>query len=167
MPVSILAAILFPVVISIGKAAYMGSKAADAPGPSGKDRQKRHMSEHVRSPHSIKREVSGEGGRLSHTLVSLWPYIWPSDRPDLQRRVIWSLLLLVAAKLATLAVPFAFKFATDSLARDGGTAGSAAGVGWIAWALAAPLLLTAGYGGMRILMALLTQARDGLFAKVA
>jgi ATP-binding cassette, subfamily B, heavy metal transporter len=115
----------------------------------------------------MKREVSGDGGRLSHTLVGLWPYIWPSDRRDLQRRVIGSLLLLVAAKLATLAVPFAFKFATDNLARDGGTSGSAAGSGWIAWALAAPLLLTAGYGGMRILMALLTQARDGLFAKVA
>jgi ATP-binding cassette subfamily B protein len=71
----------------------------------------------------------------------------------------------VVAKLATLAVPFAFKFATDSLAQD--SAGRVTGNGWIAWALAAPLLLTAGYGGMRILMALLTQARDGLFAKVA
>ncbi len=115
----------------------------------------------------MKREVSGEGGQLSRTLVRLWPFIWPSDRLDLQRRVIGSLLLLVAAKLATLAVPFAFKFATDSLAHDGGTAAGAAGSGWIAWALAAPLLLTVGYGGMRILMALLTQARDGLFAKVA
>jgi ATP-binding cassette subfamily B protein len=113
----------------------------------------------------MKREVSGDGGRLSDTLVGLWPYIWPSDRRDLQRRVVWSLLLLVVAKLATLAVPFAFKFATDSLAQD--SAGRVTGNGWIAWALAAPLLLTAGYGGMRILMALLTQARDGLFAKVA
>jgi ATP-binding cassette subfamily B protein len=131
-----------------------------------KDRKKKlHMSEHLRSPHAMKRDVSGDGGKLGHTLVRLWPYIWPLDRPDLQRRVVWSLVLLVAAKLATMAVPFAFKFAIDSLAQDaaGGTAGSA----WNAWVFAAPLLLTAGYGGMRILMALLTQARDGLFAKVS
>src|SRR5207237_95138 len=38
---------------------------------------------------------------------------------------------------------------------------------WLVWALAAPVLLTVAYGGMRILMALLTQVRDGLFAKVA
>jgi ATP-binding cassette, subfamily B, heavy metal transporter len=121
----------------------------------------------------MKREVSGEGGSLGQTLVSLWPYIWPSERPDLQRRVAWSLVLLVAAKLATLAVPYAFKFATDSLAREGTIAGNIAGAagtaGWgsLGWIMAAPLLLTAGYGGARILMALLTQARDGLFAKVA
>jgi ATP-binding cassette subfamily B protein len=116
----------------------------------------------------MKREVSSDGGRLGHTLVNLWPYIWPSDRPDLQRRVLWSLVLLVAAKLATLAVPFAFKFAIDSLAQDSSqTHGGAVGNGWIAWVLAAPLLLAAAYGGARILMALLTQARDGLFAKVA
>jgi ATP-binding cassette, subfamily B, heavy metal transporter len=113
----------------------------------------------------MKREVSGEGGALGETLVNLWPYIWPSERPDLQRRVVWSFALLVAAKLATLAVPFAFKFATDSLAGEGGAAG--VGNGWFGWVLAAPLLLTAAYGGTRILMALLTQARDGLFAKVA
>ena len=77
------------------------------------------MSEqHLRSPHSMKREVSADGGRLTRTLVDLWPYIWPSDRPDLQRRVLWSLVLLVAAKLATIAVPFTFKFATDGLAHE-------------------------------------------------
>ena len=35
------------------------------------------------------------------------------------------------------------------------------------WALAAPLLMTAGYGGMRILMAVVTQLRDGVFARVS
>src|SRR5215467_9778541 len=121
------------------------------------------MSEHLRSPHSIKREVSADGGRLTRTLVSLWPYIWPSDRPDLQRRVLWSLVLLVAAKLATIAVPFTFKFAIDGLAHEQDATGNS----WIAWVIAAPLLMTAGYGGTRIVMAGFTQLRDGLFAKVA
>ncbi len=111
----------------------------------------------------MKREVSADGGRLTRTLVSLWPYIWPSDRPDLQRRVLWSLVLLVAAKLATIAVPFTFKFATDGLAHEQDATGNS----WIAWVIAAPLLMTAGYGGTRILMAAFTQMRDGMFAKVA
>jgi ATP-binding cassette, subfamily B, heavy metal transporter len=121
------------------------------------------MSEHLRSPHSVRREVSADGGRLTGTLVNLWPYIWPQERPDLQRRVLWSVVLLVAAKLATIAVPFTFKFATDALAHQQGTAGSS----WIGWVVAAPLLMTAGYGGTRILMAVFTQMRDGMFAKVA
>src|SRR5258707_285935 len=121
------------------------------------------MSDHLRSPHSMKREVSADGGRLTGTLVNLWPYIWPSDRPDLQRRVLWSLVLLVAAKLATIAVPFTFKFATDGLAHEQDATGNS----WIAWVVAAPLLMTAGYGGTRILMAAFTQMRDGMFAKVA
>jgi ATP-binding cassette subfamily B protein len=111
----------------------------------------------------MKREVSADGGRLTRTLVDLWPYIWPSDRPDLQRRVLWSLVLLVAAKLATIAVPFTFKFATDGLAHEQDATGNS----WIAWVIAAPLLMTAGYGGTRILMAAFTQMRDGMFAKVA
>ena len=111
----------------------------------------------------MKREVSAEGGWLWRTLINLWPYIWPSERPDLQRRVLWSLVLLVAAKLATIAVPFAFKFATDGLAHEENATGNT----WIAWVIAAPLLMTAGYGGTRILMAAFTQMRDGIFAKVS
>jgi ATP-binding cassette subfamily B protein len=116
----------------------------------------------------MKRDMPREGGDFRRTFVSLWPFIWPWERPDLQRRVVWSLALLVAAKLATLAVPFAFKFATDSLAHPDGAASN----GWLGsvglgWVMAAPLLLTAGYGATRVVMALLTQVRDGLFAKVA
>jgi ATP-binding cassette, subfamily B, heavy metal transporter len=111
----------------------------------------------------MKRDVSADGGRLTRTIVSLWPYIWPSDRPDLQRRVLWSLVLLVAAKLATIAVPFTFKFATDGLAHERDATGNS----WIAWVIAAPLLMTAGYGGTRVLMAAFTQIRDGMFAKVS
>ena len=99
------------------------------------------------------------------TLVHLWPYIWPSDRSDLKQRVVWSLALLLAAKLATIAVPFTFKWATDALAGKG-TAPIAA-ADWLLWAIAAPVAMTIAYGGMRILMAALTQLRDGLFAKVA
>jgi hypothetical protein len=42
--------------------------------------------------------------------VHLWPYIWPGDRADLKMRVVWSMVLLLVAKLATLSVPFTFKW---------------------------------------------------------
>jgi ATP-binding cassette, subfamily B, heavy metal transporter len=106
--------------------------------------------------------VSAERGALLRTVIHLWPYIWPSDRNDLKLRVLGAMLMLLAAKLATIAVPFTFKWATDALAGN-----SATGSDWIAWAIAAPVLMTIAYGGMRIVMALFTQFRDGLFAKVS
>src|SRR6478672_3629476 len=120
---------------------------------------------HHRRPAEGESHVSANRGALLATLVHLWPYIWPSDRRDLKQRVVWSLALLLSAKLATIAVPFTFKWATDALAGHG-TAPVAAS-NWLLWAIAAPIAMTIAYGGMRILMAALTQLRDGLFAKVA
>jgi ATP-binding cassette, subfamily B, heavy metal transporter len=103
-------------------------------------------------------------GALLPTMAHLWPYIWPSDRADLKLRVVAAMLLLLLAKLATVAVPFAFKWATDALAGHPSGPFPLSGAGY---AVAVPIVLTVAYGGMRVLMALLTQARDGLFAKVA
>ena len=62
------------------------------------------------------------------TLTYLWPYIWPKDRRDLQRRVFIAALFLVFAKLITAATPFFFKHATDALAGMGGTIGTIVGM---------------------------------------
>src|SRR6195952_332795 len=102
---------------------------------------------------------------LIGTLVHLWPYIWPGDRADLKMRVVWSMLLLLLAKLATLAVPFTFKWAIDALT-GADTAPVQASNGTL-WLIASPLIMTASYGALRVLMAVLTQWRDGLFARVA
>ncbi len=110
-------------------------------------------------------QVSSDRGALLRTVVHLWPYIWPSDRADLKLRVLGAMLLLLAAKLATVAVPFTYKWATDALAGHGSAPVAASQ--WLVWAMAAPIAMTIAYGGMRILMAALTQLRDGLFAKVA
>src|SRR5437763_5943123 len=109
--------------------------------------------------------VSAERGALLRTLVHLWPFIWPSERADLKLRVVWATVLLLAAKLATIAVPFSFKWAVDALSGDARPPAGAPAA--MAWVFAAPVLLTIAYGGTRIVMALLTQVRDGLFAKVA
>ncbi|MGC1443897.1 MAG: ABC transporter transmembrane domain-containing protein, partial [Xanthobacteraceae bacterium] len=106
-----------------------------------------------------------DGGTLLSTLIELWPYIWPADRHDLKSRVVFATVLLFLAKFATMAVPFTFKWATDALAGHG-TAPVAAN-NWLVWVFAAPVALTLAYGGVRVIMALLTQWRDGIFAKVA
>ena len=106
-----------------------------------------------------------ERASLIGTLTHLWPYIWPGDRADLRMRVVWSVVLLLAAKLATLTVPFTFKWATDALT-GAGTA-PVQPSNWAMWVIASPLIMTASYGGLRVLMAVLTQWRDGIFARVA
>jgi ATP-binding cassette, subfamily B, heavy metal transporter len=110
-------------------------------------------------------ETSPEKATLTGTLVHLWPYIWPHDRADLKMRVVWSMALLLVAKLATLSVPFTFKWAIDAL--TGANTAPVEASNWMLWLLASPLLLTVGYGGIRVLMALFTQWRDGIFARVA
>jgi ATP-binding cassette, subfamily B, heavy metal transporter len=109
--------------------------------------------------------TSPEKATLTGTLVHLWPYIWPHDRADLKMRVVWSMVLLLVAKLATLSVPFTFKWAIDAL--TGANTAPVESSNWMLWLLASPLLLTLGYGGIRVLMALFTQWRDGIFARVA
>ncbi len=111
------------------------------------------------------RHPAVERGSLLVTLLRLWPYIWPGDRADLKLRVVWAMLLLVVAKLATLAVPFTFKWAIDAL--NGHNTSPIASAGWMTWLLVSPLALTAAYGLMRVVMAVLTQWRDGIFAQVA
>ena len=102
---------------------------------------------------------------LFGTLLQLWPYIWPGDRLDLKMRVVWAVLLLIAAKIATMTVPFTFKWAVDGLTGEGSAPVDPNN--WMLWLIASPLIMTVSYGATRVLMALLTQWRDGMFAKVA
>jgi ATP-binding cassette subfamily B protein len=106
-----------------------------------------------------------EQGTLAGTLRHLWPYIWPGDRHDLKMRVAWSVVLLLLAKLATLSVPFTFKWAVDAL--TGANSAPIAPSNWTVWLVASPVALTVSYGAVRIVMAVLTQWRDGIFARVA
>jgi ABC-type transport system involved in Fe-S cluster assembly fused permease/ATPase subunit len=102
---------------------------------------------------------------LIGTLAHLWPYIWPGDRVDLKMRVVWSVVLLILAKLATVAVPFTFKWAIDAL--TGADTAPVQASNWKLWLIASPLIMTLSYGGLRVLMGVLTQWRDGIFARVA
>jgi len=100
-------------------------------------------------------------GRLSlvTTILHLWPYIWPKGRPELERRVLYCFALLFIGKLVNALVPYTFKWATDAL--QGHLDASAPTL------LAGATGFTLLYGVLRALYALLTQARDALFAAVA
>jgi ABC-type transport system involved in Fe-S cluster assembly fused permease/ATPase subunit len=123
------------------------------------------MREYATAPASHTPEAKADRAGLLSMLVHLWPYIWPADRRDLKARVLFATVLIFVAKLATVAVPFTFKWATDALAGHGTAPLGPDNV--IAWALATPVMMTVAYGGMRIVMGVLTQWRDGVFAKVA
>ncbi|MCL8382264.1 ABCB family ABC transporter ATP-binding protein/permease [Xanthobacter aminoxidans] len=119
-----------------------------------------------KKPAARRAAVSSDA--MFSTLRGLWPYLWPVDRADLRARVVVTFVLLFASKGATMAVPFLFKWATDALTAEV-AAGKAAtpDVGFWALVIGAPVALTLAYGLGRILMAGVTQLRDGLFAKVA
>ena len=90
------------------------------------------------------------------TIKNLWPYMWPSDRPDLKVRVLWAALFLVAAKLVTAIVPFFFKFATDALD------GLDQDIAWLPVALTTPIMLVIGFNVARLVMTGFNQLRDAL-----
>src|SRR6202163_1235278 len=94
-----------------------------------------------------------EQATLIGTLAHLWPYIWPGDRADLKMRVVWSMVLLLLAKVATLSVPFTFKWAIDAL--TGHDTAPVQSSNWMLWLIASPLIMTGSYGAVRVIMAVL------------
>ncbi len=114
------------------------------------------------APAAGKPAVSAGSGGFVSTFRALWPYLWPQNRQDLKLRVLIAFGLLVVGRIILVGVPFAFKWATDAMnAAQGGALAS----GW-SWLLAAPLVLVAIYGLMRVGSALFIQLRDAVFAPV-
>ena len=115
------------------------------------------------SPPHAPSSLSFEGqGTFLGTVRLLTPYIWPSDRADLKLRVALAVALMVASKFVTIAIPYAFKYATDALVHEPDS-----GHAWLPSALSGVFALTSLYGALRIFMALTQQGRDALFAAVA
>ncbi len=105
--------------------------------------------------------VSTEGDKTWSTIRNLWPYMWPADRPDLRTTVFWAFAIMVVAKIATVLVPYLYKWSTDSLA------GTPDAPGFLpAWMVTAVMLVIAFNAG-RVMMTGLNQIRDAMFAKVA
>jgi ATP-binding cassette subfamily B protein len=85
--------------------------------------------------------------------------MWPDNRPDLRMRVIMALAALLASKVATTLIPFAYKGIIDSL--DGPEPDQTLFLG-----LAIPLVLVIAYVLGNIIDAGFQQLRDVWFASV-
>jgi ATP-binding cassette, subfamily B, heavy metal transporter len=83
------------------------------------------------------------------------PFLWPRESAGLRARVVIALLLLIAAKLITVQVPFFFKAVVDRLSAPESAA------------LALPLAALLAYGLARLTAAGFGELRDAVFAKVA
>ena len=105
-----------------------------------------------------KLAVRADGGDWQ-TMKSLWPYIWPQDRKDLQMRVAIAMVFLVLGKIVTVLTPYTFKWVTDALTGEGDLGG------WPLW-LITPVMLIIAYGLTRILAMVFNQIRDAYFARV-
>lgn len=106
-----------------------------------------------------KPSVSADEGSVFSTIRNLWSYMWPDNRPDLKMRVVMALAALLASKVATTLVPFAYKGIIDSL--DGTSPDRALVLG-----LAVPLVLVIAYVLGNIVDAGFQQLRDVWFASV-
>jgi ATP-binding cassette, subfamily B, heavy metal transporter len=96
-------------------------------------------------------KIEGDGWAV---LKRFLPYLWPKDDPRLRLRVIASLLLVLAAKTATMLGPFAYKGAVDKLAP-----GQEAGVGLA-------IALVAAYAGARFGGVMFDNLRNVIFERV-
>lgn len=106
-----------------------------------------------------KKTVSADDGNPYQSLKNLWPYMWPSDRPDLKRRVAIALGFLVLAKLILVGVPSLMEWTTDALDNNFDSE-------VLPTFLLAPVMLVIGYNLARIAQWGFNQLRDALFAKV-
>jgi len=86
---------------------------------------------------------------------ALAPYMWPKGQLEMRVRVAIAMVLLVAAKVATVAVPAVFGKAVDALEADATGA-----------AVAVPVSLLVGYGLLRVGQQAFAELRDFVFAKV-
>ena len=123
------------------------------------------MSPHLRAGPAQKgnADLMALSRRTDHWTVfrGLLPFVWPEGRPDLRWRVAAAFAVLVVAKLVTIAVPILFKWATDALTAEPGSAVSAP-----ATLANATTGLIVAYGVARVAMMVLNQIRDVFFTKV-
>jgi ATP-binding cassette subfamily B protein len=96
--------------------------------------------------------------RSARTLRRVAPYLWPEGEGWVKRRVVLSLLALIAAKVVSVTTPFLYKAAVDALA------GEARADTWLL-ALGA-VALTVAYGVARVGAIGFNELRDVIFVRV-
>jgi len=111
-----------------------------------------------------KNKVDADEAGLLNTLSGLWPYMWPTDRPDLKLRVVYASLFMLIGKIVTVFIPYLYKMATDALTGDLLTQSNFEA--WVPLILLTPVMLIVAYNLGRVVMIGFNQLRDALFASV-
>lgn len=109
---------------------------------------------------SSPKTVSADSGETFKTLRNLWPYMWPTERPDLRMRVVWATFYLVISKIVLILVPYFFKWVTNALNSQ------LDAPNYIPLILTGAVMLVLAYNAAKIIQAGLNQLRDALFASV-
>ncbi len=112
----------------------------------------------------VSGSVDASDPGLMNTFFNLWPYMWPTDRPDLKRRVIYATMFMIVGKVVTVLIPYFYKMATDALTGELKT--SSPFDEWLPLLVLTPVILVIAYNIGRVLMIGLNQLRDALFASV-
>ncbi len=92
------------------------------------------------------------------TIRRVLPYLWPKGEAWVKRRVVISLLMLVAAKIVSVSTPFFYKEAVDALAGDKPTGAALIGLTAVG--------LTIAYGVARLGTTAFQELRDAIFVRV-
>ena len=66
-------------------------------------------------PSNTKSDTNSAPPEGWHTLRRFLPYLWPKDRTDLRIRIVVAMVLVLIAKGATLALPYAYRAAVDAM----------------------------------------------------
>jgi len=97
-------------------------------------------------------------GKYIKTFKLLLPYLWPKERNDLKTRVIFAVVALVMAKIASVGTPLILGAAVNSLTK------LSTGVNLF---MLVPVALIVGYGAARIIAFTFVAVRSALFSKVS
>jgi len=102
------------------------------------------------APHTERKDLIN----LQRMLPFLWSY---------KGRVLFALVSLMLAKVATVSIPLILKDIVDALDRTGTTAGSTFPS---QLPIELPIMLLLGYGALRLMNVLFNELRDAIFARV-
>lgn len=95
-------------------------------------------------------------------------YVWPKNRPEVKRRVLLSLALLITGKIVSIQAPILFKNAIDVMNEGAGDKKKLFNLDTprdTVFTMACALIL--GYGAARAGSSLFNELRNSIFAKVA
>ena len=105
-------------------------------------------------PKNTKSDTNSAPPEGWHTLRRFLPYLWPKDRTDLRIRIVVAMVLVLVAKGATLALPYAYRAAVDAMETPANEAAMVA------------IAFVAAYAAARFSSVLFDNVRNMVFERV-